>query len=106
MSATISSDDFALVLSGWKEDRRRLRVVLRAMPVSFGAFGLLFFVSDTGDFTLSLEGKEADGITVSVAGCKFGYLDAPGDIAAGASIESGLVAVRDGFNLAVMLLAE
>jgi hypothetical protein len=105
MGAKISASDFTLLLRGWRDTKRRLRVVLKNPLVSFGVFCTVYDARDNGDFSIAV--TESSMIGVSLNGCVFGFLDAApdGEPVLGEKVESGLVAVRPDFELAIMLLA-
>ena len=104
MDPRISVSEFALVLRGWAKPRR-LRVVLRTPLVTFGVFGSLYAATEE---IFSIEVGESSIIGISVAGCVFAfeYSLPEGEPVLGKRVESGLVAVRENFNLAIMLLHE
>jgi len=104
MGAKISVSDFALLLRGWAEERRQLRVVLKNPIVSFGVFCEAYAATDNGEFSITV--GEESMIAVSLAGCVLGFLTTPTELepVLGRRVESGLVAVRPDFELAVMLL--
>ena len=104
MGASISVSDFVLLLRGWRDTRRRLRVVLKNPIVSFGVFCTVYDARDSGDFSIAI--TDSSMIGVSLRGCACGFLDAPpdGEPVMGEAVESGLVAVRPDFELAIMLL--
>ncbi|SRR5713101_2049524 len=103
MGAHISASEFALVLRGWRDDERRLRVVLKSPFVTFGVFGTAFDASEDG-LTVSI--TESSMIAVSLMGCTCGFLESKErEEVLGEVVESGLVAVRPSFELAIVLLA-
>jgi hypothetical protein len=104
MGAKISVHDFLLVLNGWREAKRPVRAVLSDFPVQFAAFGTIYGVNDNG-FSVSIDALNM--IAASVEGCECGFMDLPeGEAVLGKPVESGLVAVRTGFRLVIMLLRE
>jgi hypothetical protein len=102
MGAKISASEFVLVVRGW--EKRRLRVVLTTPVVSFGGFCNLFKVSE--EFFSIIIAESNNTIGVSTMGCVFGFTDSPpdGELILGERVESGVVAVRENFNLTVMAL--
>jgi|ERR1017187_1351336 hypothetical protein len=105
MGPNISISEFALLLRGWSETKRRLRVVLETPAVTFGVFGMVHSADDRGSFSVAVTGSSM--IAVSFAGCVCGFRDTPAeDEVLGERVESGLVAVRSDFSLVVILLAE
>lgn len=104
MGAKISASDFALLLRGWRDDKRRLRVVLKNPVVSFGVFCTVYDAKDNGDFSVAI--TDSSMIGLSLTGCTCGFLDATErDEVLGERVESGLVAVRPDFEVAILLLA-
>jgi len=104
MGARISVDDFALILRGWCDSKRRVRVVLTHPLVPFAVSGTVYAVNAQG-FSITID--EENTVAVSVVGCEFGFMDLPeGERVLGKQVESGLVAVRTDFRLVVMLLED
>jgi hypothetical protein len=103
MGVQMSADEFVSVVGGL--ENRRLRVVLITSAVQFGVFCTLAKVNEAG---LSVTVAESSIIGMSIEGCLFGFDDSSpeGDSLLGAQVESGVVAVRDGFRLAVMVLRD
>jgi hypothetical protein len=104
MGSMISESDFMLVLRGW--GKRRLRISLTTPDVSFGAFCTLV---STGDGETLLFSVGTDLLTVLVNACDFAFgdpVDGEDDALLGERMESGVVAVRQGFSLTVVLLKE
>lgn len=73
--------------------------------MTFGVFCELVAISED---SLSVMVAENSMIGVSLRGCVLGFSDTEnkpnGDLIFGESVESGLVAVRDKFKLAVMVM--
>ena len=104
MGATISASDCLLLLRGWGESKRRVRAVLTHPAASFAVFGTIYSANETG-FAVSVD--EGSMVAASLIGCKCGFLDLPkGESVLGEEVESGIVAVREGFEIAVMLLRD
>jgi hypothetical protein len=102
MGARISVDDCKLILRGWCESKRRLRVVFTHPVASFAVFGTVWATNDVG-FSISID--ELNMVSVSLLECECGFMDLPeGEKVLGQGIESGLVVVRKDFNLVIMLL--
>ena len=101
MGAIIAPAEFVLVFRGWH--KRRVRVVLTSRSVNFGVFGVVGTANDNGDFGILI--SESDAISLSIAGCGCAFADETQDVF-GFRVESGLIAVREDFNICVMLLAE
>lgn len=103
MGAEISTNEFALLLRGWRDDKRRLRVVLKTPFINFGVFGTVYDASEDG---LTIAVTESSMIAVSLMGCTCGFLESKErEEVLGKLVESGLVAVRPSFELAIILLA-
>ena len=78
MGAKISNVQFALVLRGWLDSKRRLRVVVDSrLGLSLGVFCTVDTVNDNGDFCIAV--AESSFIGVSITGCTCGFLDVPAE---------------------------
>jgi hypothetical protein len=104
MGAKIPVSDCLLVLRGWCESKREVRAVLSDSPIQFAVFGKIFGVNEHG-FSVSVD--ELNMVAAWLDGCECGFLDLPeGEKVFGRPVESGVVAVRKDFRLAIMLLRE
>jgi hypothetical protein len=78
--------------------------VLKDSPIQFAVTGTVYGVNKHG-FSISVD--EFNSIAAWLEGCTCGFIDVPeGEQVLGKPIESSLVAVREHFNLVIMLLRE
>jgi len=99
----MSVGECLLVLRGWSDDKREVRAVLKG-DIAFAVTGTIWAVNDIG-FSVEVDKENFVGATIN--GCLCAFLDLPpGETVVGRAVESGIVAVRQGFDLAIMLLAE
>ena len=88
----ISPNEVALLLNGWKEEKRRLRIILRAGWFDFSAFCFVHEANAGGaNFTLDDDGFNMFGFAFE--GWVFDFADPPSDdkaLGVGATIESAI----------------
>jgi hypothetical protein len=100
----LSNEECILLLRGWCDDKRDVRALLKGQKVSFAVSGTIY-AADAGGFAIEIDKDNFAG--ASIEGCTCGFLDLPsGEIILGREVESGIVAVRPGFDLTIMLFLE
>jgi hypothetical protein len=107
----ISLGEALLVLRGWCERKRPLRVQVESPETMFSAFCTLYKVEgETVNFWIGAIAS-GNGISFSLTGCRFDFGDVPADApdavipVLGGTVESGLMGTRGtDFKIAIMLL--
>jgi len=103
----ISENEAVLLLRGWGEAKSRLRVVVESPFVTFAAFCSVH-KADRGSITFWIGPKKDNNmVNFPLFDLKFEFADVPleqSKLSIGAIVESGIVAARAYFRLAVMLL--
>lgn len=104
----IPAPEIALLLRGWRDDKRRLRVILPAGLVHLSAYCRVFDVNEDGfSVTIGDEGRNMAGFLFE--GWAFDFADAPPDseeLLVGGEIESAIVGVRAGLTITLLLLRD
>lgn len=99
-----SLDDVFLILRGWEEDKRRVRVIVRDSLYYFAVWGV---IKGTEDLTLTVGLSEDSFVRASLLDCRCAFADVATDNEVlGECVECGIVGARPGFNFTVMLMAE
>src|SRR5260370_3147888 len=96
-----------LVLRGWAENRRRLRLIFKSSTIRLSVFCTVYDAQGE-QVALAIEGGENNAAEFVLRGCKFGFTDppdhAPG-LPIGGRVESAIFANGRYFHLNVFLLA-
>lgn len=104
----IPTPEIALLLRGWMDSKRRLRVIVPAGLVHFSAYCRVFDVNEDGfSMTIGDEGRNMVGFLFE--GWVFEFTDAPPDseeLLVGGKIESAIVGARRGLTLTLLLLKD
>jgi hypothetical protein len=97
--------DVPLLLRGWAEERRRLRIVARLGLVDFSALCRISSVAEDS-FALVIGSDLRDVIGFKLEGWIFAFTDAPpkDNEMFGETIESAILGIREGLSLFIFLL--
>lgn len=102
----IPTTEVALILRGWRDSERRLRVVARLGGIDFSAFCRVFDATEDGfAFVVGEDSRDMIGFLFDEWGFDFG--DAPEEDKSrvlGEITESAIVGSKAGMSLFIMLL--
>lgn len=105
----IPTTDVALLLRGWRDSKRTLRIVGRLGVADISAFCKVFDVNDDG-FSFVIGSEALNMIGFLFEGWVFDFTDPPAEadrlLPVGGKIESAIVGVKRGLSLLILLLEE
>jgi hypothetical protein len=66
MAAKISASEFGLLLRGWSESKRRVRVVPRSSIVFFDVVGTVHSAREDGSFSIAIDVSSMIGVSIAI----------------------------------------
>ena len=106
--ALIKTEDFFLLMRGWRDSKASLRVKFLSSALQLSVFCTVLDAREGRVAFWIGEEKYNSATDFNVTGCFFGFRDVTADEAAGLPVgmepESAIEAVRDDFALLIMLL--
>ena len=101
------SEQFLLLVRGWRDSKSRLRIAFRSSDLELNAFCTVLEAREGRvAFWIGAE-RDKNAVDFVVAECFCGFRDVPlseSELPVGVEIESMIGAVRDDFSLLIMLL--
>lgn len=100
------SNDKMLVLRGWRDDSRSLRVDVKSSDLHIVASCTIYKIEDE---LIAFHISDYDYFEMSLADCSMSFGDAKDsakDMPIGRTAESAIIAQRDGFKAIIVLLQD
>jgi len=104
----IPTSEIALLLRGWRDSKRRLRVVALLDSVHLASYCMVSEVKESS-FSVILDADGRNMVEFFFEGWVFDFTEAPPDgeeLLMGGIIESSIVGLRSGYKLMLLLLED